>query len=196
MPNASQPISAEISPVTGACHKGGVRDGSPRNLFPTLMPTSQSNGGILEGFTDTFTHRSGLGRNLVHIELINSLIEIRNHAQMTLKFAILTKVGHHACMHPCVTVFLWDLCMHGSLCDSSYVTRYRIGIQLSTPQTAADDCFLKIWIHAPRIMRNDNARNDYPDPRPSVPVSADFKKIQNHGRLTETLLRSPLETGT
>ena len=35
MPNASQPISAEISPVTGACHKGGARDGSPRNLFPT-----------------------------------------------------------------------------------------------------------------------------------------------------------------
>ena len=34
MPNASQPISAEISPVTGACHKGGARDGSPRNLFP------------------------------------------------------------------------------------------------------------------------------------------------------------------
>ena len=166
MPNASQPISAEISPVTGACHKGGVRDGSPRNLFPTLMPTSQSNGGILEGFTDTFTHRSGLGRNLVHIELINSLIEIRNHAQMTLKFAILTKVGHHACMRPCVTVFLWDLCMHGSLCDSSYVTsRYRIGIQLSTPQTAADDCFLKIWIHAPRITTH------YPDRR-SVPVSA------------------------
>ena len=47
------------------------------------------------------------------------------------------------------------------------------------PQTA-HGCFLKIWIHAPRIMRNDNARNDYPDPRPSVPVSAHFKKIQNH----------------
>ena len=134
MPNASQPISAEISPVTGACHKGGVRDGSPRNLFPTLMPTSQSNGGILEGFTDTFTHRSGLGRNLVHIELINSLIEIRNHAQMTLKFAILTKVGHHACMRPCVTVFLWDLCMHGSLCDSSYC--HEISDRNSTFHTA------------------------------------------------------------
>ena len=167
MPNASQPISAEISPVTGACHKGGVRDGSPRNLFPTLMPTSQSNGGILEGFTDTFTHRSGLGRNLVHIELINSLIEIRNHAQMTLKFAILTKVGHHACMRPCVTVFLWDLCMHGSLCDSSYVTRYRIGIQLSTPQTAADDCFLKIWIHAPRITIQLPRPPSVPGPRVS-----------------------------
>ena len=47
------------------------------------------------------------------------------------------------------------------------------------PQTA-HGCFLKIWIHAPRIMRNDNARNDYPDPRPSVPVSAHFKQIQNH----------------
>ena len=38
MPNASQPISAEISPVSGACHHGGARDGSPRNLYPTFCP--------------------------------------------------------------------------------------------------------------------------------------------------------------
>ena len=37
--------------------------------------------------------------------------------------------------------------------------------QLSTPQTAADGCFLKIWSHAPRITTH------YPDRR-SVPVSA------------------------
>ena len=69
MPNASQPISAEISPVTGACHKGGARDGSPRNLFPDrwlcVLPGWQMNVNVNVNVRNLFPTESAPKKKIV-----------------------------------------------------------------------------------------------------------------------------------